>query len=133
MIQASSYFKQFSDHKEITDQIRKNADKLLGKVGVLLSLIPIEKPVLTSGFRPQSYNKKIGGSPNSHHCFGNACDIHDPEKKIANWCLQNTNYLKENGLYIENPDLTCKSEDPMRRWVHFQVVAPKSRSTVFNP
>jgi hypothetical protein len=133
MIQASDYFRQFKDHKEITDQIKKNADKLIARVGVLLSLIPIEKPVITSGFRPQSYNKKIGGSPNSHHCFGNAIDIWDPDKKISEWCLHNIEYLKENSIFIENPEVTCKSEDRMRRWVHFQQVAPKSGNQVFNP
>lgn len=133
MITTTDYFRQFSGHKEITDQMRKDAAKLIAKVSVLLSLIPIVKPVITSGFRPQSYNKKIGGSTNSHHCFGNAVDIHDPEKKISEWCLQNIEYLRESGLFIESPEHTCKSEDPMRRWIHFQRVAPKSNNVVFFP
>ena len=121
MIQASDYFRQFSKSQEITDQIRKNADKLLAKVCTLLSLIP--------------YDTKInsGGSVNSHHCFGNAIDVHDPDKIIANWCINNESYLKDVGLHIETPDVTCASDDPLRRWIHFQQVPPKSGKVIFIP
>ena len=34
------------------------------------------KPVtINSGYRTPDYNKKVGGSTNSQHCLGTACDI----------------------------------------------------------
>lgn len=132
MITVSDYFKQFRDSKEITDEIRKNASVLVSKVSMLLSLIPYETTI-TSGFRPQSYNKKIGGSPNSHHCYGRAIDLWDPEKIIGKWAQSNISYLIEHGLFVESLCVTHASEKPSGRWCHFQIVAPKSGSQIFFP
>lgn len=133
MIQLSDYFKAHADSKEITDQVRKNASVLIAKVSTLLSLIPIEKPVITSGFRPQNYNKQIGGSPNSSHCYGMGLDLWDPDKKIGDWCIANIAYLVQEGLHIESLCVTHKSHLPEKRWVHFQTRRPKSGATVFLP
>ena len=132
MISVSDYFKQFRDSKEITDDVRKNASVLISKVSMLLSMIPYETTI-TSGFRPQSYNKKIGGSPNSHHCYGRAVDLWDPEMVVGKWAQSNIQFLLEHGLYMESLCVTHASEKPSGRWVHFQTVAPKSGSQIFIP
>ncbi|HID30624.1 MAG TPA: peptidase M15 family protein [Desulfobacterales bacterium] len=38
--------------------------------------------VITSGCRCASYNKKIGGAPNSAHTRGCAADIHTPDSEF---------------------------------------------------
>lgn len=133
MIQLTDYFKQHADSSEITDQVRKNASVLIAKVSTLLSLIPIEKPIITSGFRPVSYNKSIGGSPNSAHCWGLAIDLLDSDKKIGEWCVTNVAYLVQEGLYMESLAYTHKSHIPEQRWVHLSTRRPKSGNTIFLP
>lgn len=132
MLTVSDYFRRFRDSKEITDDFRKNAEKLISKVSLMLSMIPY-KTTITSGFRPQAYNKQIGGSINSHHCFARAVDLWDPDKIIGNWCLSNETWLKQEGLFLEHPDVTLKSDDPKKRWIHVQIVAPRSGNTFFYP
>lgn len=34
--------------------------------------------IITSGYRCESYNKKVGGKPNSEHLHGNAADLASP-------------------------------------------------------
>lgn len=134
MLQVSDYFRQFRDSDEITEDVEKNAKVLIAKVSHLLSMIPYEGPVvITSGFRPKSYNKRIGGSPNSHHCYGNAIDLHDPDETIGKWAQNNIAYLREHGLFMESLCVTHKSEKPSGKWVHFQIKAPKSGSQIFLP
>jgi uncharacterized protein YcbK (DUF882 family) len=133
MIQLSDYFKAHADSKEITEQVRKNATVLIARVSTLLSLIPIEKPVITSGFRPSSYNKSIGGSLNSAHCYGLAIDLLDSDKKIGEWCISNIAYLVQEGIYMESLCHTHRSHLPEKRWVHLTTRKPKSGNTVFLP
>jgi hypothetical protein len=132
MITTTQYFERHKDSLEITDKVRKNAEKLIGLISTLLSLIPYETTI-TSGFRTTKHNEKIGGSPNSAHTSGEACDLADPEKIIGTWCLANVSYLAANGLYMEQPLVTLKSPDPTKRWTHLTIRAPKSRATIFFP
>jgi uncharacterized protein YcbK (DUF882 family) len=44
----------------------------------------VKKPVIiTSGYRCQKYNLKVGGVKNSYHLLGMAADIHVPGISIA--------------------------------------------------
>ena len=132
MITTAQYFERHKDSSEITDKVRKNAEKLIGLISTLLSLIPYETTI-SSGFRTQKYNEKIGGSPNSAHCTGEACDLSDPDKIVGLWCQSNVGYLAANGLYMESLSVTHKSPDPLKRWVHLSIKAPKSKNTIFYP
>lgn len=132
MITASKYFERFKDSPEVTEHVRKNADKLLGKICTLLSLIPIEAEI-SSGFRTQKYNEKIGGSKNSAHCTGEAIDLKDPDKVIGLWAQSNIGYLRDNGLYMETLTITHKSQRPEGRWCHLTVRSPRSGNTIFYP
>lgn len=134
MLQLSSYLGRFKDNPELTEDLLKNAKKTIARASELCQRFdPKFNPVITSGFRPVSYNKSIGGSQNSKHCFCNAVDIWDPEKKLGLWCLQNIETLKELGLYMESLVTTHSSDDKTKLWVHLQCVAPKSGSIVFTP
>jgi hypothetical protein len=66
---------------------------------------------VTSGFRCEKQNKKIGGSPKSNHCKGTAID------------LKNLEHLD---FYIEDLAYT-------RNWIHIQINPPKSGKRMFKP
>lgn len=90
------------------------------------------KPVkVTSGLRSDEQQMDLVASGKStakvsKHCSGNACDLYDPDKELAKWCLANLKTLEKVGLWIENPDYCAN-------WVHFQSMAPMSGKRVFIP
>jgi uncharacterized protein YcbK (DUF882 family) len=133
MITLRDYFGRWEKHEEVTDEIIKNATVLIAKVSTLLSLAQIENVKITSGFRPKSYNKQIGGSEKSWHCFGAAIDLQDPTREIGKWCQTNIRYLMDNGLYMESLSITHKSESPSGLWTHLQSKAPRSGNPIFLP
>jgi len=142
MISLKDYITASGKHPEFLqtwDQItapqflNANASMLLSKVSELISRAEIESINITSGWRPSGYNKAIGGAPNSKHVFAQAIDIWDPDKKIGQWCQNNIETLSELGLYMESLMTTHKSDDPNKRWVHLQTVAPESGNIIFIP
>ena len=51
--------------------------------------------VINSGYRGPELNEKVGGSPTSQHCLGQAVDIECPgiaNAEIAEWITKNTDY-----------------------------------------
>lgn len=89
---------------------------------------------ITSGFRTHEHNKAIGGSVNSHHCYGRAIDISDPDMRIGRGATKSL--LEECGLYMEalsGPKGTHSPVDPAGRWVHLQTAPPGSGNRVFFP
>ena len=51
--------------------------------------------VINSGYRGPELNEKVGGSPTSQHCLGQAVDIECPgiaNADIAEWITKNTDY-----------------------------------------
>ena len=85
--------------------------------------------VVSSGWRPPSLNKKIGGASRSNHCLGLACDFKDSDGKLAQFALEldKQGKLKELGLWLENPEKT-------KGWVHLDIKSRGDRkSNVFNP
>lgn len=132
MLSIRTYFGRFYDHKEKTEEVTKNATKLVAKASLLLSHFG-EDRICTSGFRPSSYNKQIGGSPNSLHCRGLAIDLWDFDKKLGLWCKANENLLEELGLYLEDLSVTHAGDNPNKYWVHAQIVPPRSGKRWFIP
>jgi uncharacterized protein YcbK (DUF882 family) len=117
---------------DLKEQYLKNATLISSKASELLSAFGKDMPI-TSGWRPLSYNLQVGGSKNSKHISCLAVDLHDPDKKLGEWCVANIERLKEVGIYMESLATTHASSDPKKRWVHWQCVAPKSGSIIFNP
>lgn len=125
--------KDFDLLKEDTkEQYLKNANMITARASELLSAFGKDLPI-TSGWRPASYNAQVGGSPNSKHCTCQAVDIWDADKKLGEWCVANIERLKDVGIWMESLATTHKSDDPKKRWVHWQCVAPKSGNIIFNP
>jgi hypothetical protein len=122
---------------EFSPAIRKNALATIDLVNRLLILAkgagvqirPRKDGTLTnSGWRPPSLNAKTpGASRTSLHMTGQAIDLHDPDGKIARWCMEGTHKaLSDLGLWLEHPDFTPG-------WCHLQTKPPPSGNRVFRP
>lgn len=59
--------------KDGTDEIKID-DELVEKLQVLRSYYG-KSLIINSGYRSNAHNSKVGGSPNSQHLLGKACDI----------------------------------------------------------
>lgn len=83
--------------------------------------------IITSGVRSKSDQQRINPkSMNSAHTMAAACDIADSDGRIWVWVIDNLDFVAENGVYLESRNYTP-------RWVHMQVVPPKSGNRIFLP
>lgn len=137
MITLEDYLGPYKEHKDVTDEVRKNAGDLLDAVnellvkaeddGVGMWVNPKTKTYVSGekngGFRPQDCPI---GAPNSKHKKGLAIDIYDPEGELDEWCGRNVKTLEELGLYLEASKFT-------NGWCHIQCVAPGSGRRFFVP
>lgn len=117
--------------REITAEIRSNADVTVSRVNRLLALAAgegIECDVCSSGWRPLSVNDATANAAkSSKHIKGLACDIRDTSaRELARWCLRNLHQLEAIGLWMEDPQWTPT-------WVHLQIVPPGSGRRVYIP
>ena len=81
---------------------------------------------VNSGFRNQDVNQKVGGSRNSDHTRGQACDIEIPgipNAELAEWIKDNLEY---NQLILEfyTPGI------PDSGWVHVSYISEANRNQV---
>jgi zinc D-Ala-D-Ala carboxypeptidase len=81
---------------------------------------------VNSGFRNQDVNQKVGGSRNSDHTRGQACDIEIPgvpNAELAEWIKDN---LEFNQLILEfyTPGV------PDSGWVHVSYIPEANRNQV---
>jgi hypothetical protein len=114
MIFLADYFGPWVDHKDATEEVKKNAEVLLEKVANLLD-------ETYGGFRPQDCPQ---GSPNSSHKVGRGVDIYDPLNALDNWLTDAL--LEKYGLYRESPLAT-------KGWCHLSDRAPGSGRRTFSP
>lgn len=109
----------------LSGELEENLTHLLAAVNLFRNTYG--KPmVVSSGYRPGSYNTRAGGAAKSAHVTCEAVDFRDRDGSLAEYCLSNLPLLEKCGLYLENPVYTVG-------WVHLQTRAPKSGSRVFNP
>jgi len=110
---------------DLTSEVDDNVTKLLEAVNTFLSKY---RPMIlvSSGWRPKSYNTKIGGAPSSNHITGLAIDIKDTDNRVFEYVLQNLKLAEQLGLYFEHKNYTPT-------WVHIQLVRPKSGNRIFIP
>lgn len=100
-----------------------NMADLLARINHLFSALKID-PRVSSGYRPSSINKAIGGAKMSTHTVCAGVDVHDYDGKIGSTLRKNQKILEEYGLFLENPDFT-------KGWVHLDTKQRKNRT--FNP
>lgn len=124
--------------KDIPDLHSENLAKLLHKVNQFR--LAYGKPLkVTSGYRSLEHHLAIYSDKGitdqkkipmqSNHLKGLAVDlvpIEDDIKHLHDWCLDNIKLLEEIGLWCEHFDYTPK-------WLHLQIVPPKSGNRFFMP
>jgi hypothetical protein len=115
-----------SHPKEYTKEISDNLDNLLIAMNQIRS--KYGKPMrVTSGWRPSAINQSIAGAAKrSNHMMGLAVDISDRDGELREWVLENLDLMQKLGVYIEDFRWT-------QRWVHFQIVRPRSGKRIFLP
>lgn len=124
---------------ELSTQVRANAATTVDLVnrllvlaktaGVSLEANPRTGTVLTSGWRPPSYNATVpGAAPRSKHMLGLAADIYDPDGDLDEWLMsaQGQQVMADLGIWHEHPAST-------RGWAHVQCVPPRSGRRTFYP
>lgn len=137
MITLEDYYGSYKGCDDITEEVERNANRLLDAVndllmraeddGVVLEINPKTTTYVSGtengGFRPQSC--KVGAS-NSKHKKGLAVDVYDPEGELDEWCTKNVKILEELGLYLESSKYTPT-------WCHIQCEPPGSGRRFFIP
>lgn len=128
MISLEMYYKGRDKEypKDLTPEIEANAKKLLEKVNAVLHELNVTIIAVSSGWRPETLNAKVGGAKKSNHITGCAIDLSDPHGELDDKFMKNLKVLEKHGLYLEHPDAT-------KGWSHLQNVAPKSGNRVFKP
>jgi hypothetical protein len=104
--------------------------ELLRRVNSLMAdvalLIPSFKTAVSSGYRPPSVNRRVGGAPNSAHLTCEAVDLRDMGGTLGKFLVKRQDLLVTHDLYMEDPKVTTT-------WVHLQTRPTKSGSRVFKP
>jgi hypothetical protein len=124
---------------EMTPAIETNAQRMIALAqqlldtaalfGVVIPTNPKTGSLLTSGWRPPSYNCNVpNAAPNSKHMTGQAIDLYDPDGLLDDWLLSEKGQgtLAAIGLWMEHPAAT-------KGWCHVQSVPPKSGRRCFYP
>ncbi len=115
-----------SYHADYTDEIAANAIATVGRINRFLQRSGFDGHV-NSGWRPPALNAATrGAARHSKHMLALACDLHDVDGRIDQWCVDNSQVLEELGLWQESPSTTPG-------WCHLQIVPPASGQRVFLP
>lgn len=107
-------------NKTYPKEYHENLIDLYDKINLVRS--KYGKPmIVTAGYRSVEHELKQGRSGKSDHCRCQAIDIYDPDKSLACWCHENTEFLASIPLWIEDTSYTSN-------WVHFTT---KKKSKLF--
>lgn len=111
---------------DFTPSVADNAGLTVEKINRFLRVSGFDGHV-NSGWRPPQLNAAThGAAPTSKHMLGLACDLHDADGCIDQWCLDHGEELERIGLWQESPRSTPG-------WCHLQIVPPASGHRVFIP
>lgn len=113
---------------EYTDEIEEAAQALLIEVNGLFEDLGYTKPAsLSSGWRPASVNKAVGGAPSSYHVKGMAIDIKDPDGSLYKLVTSKPELMRKRRLWAEH-------RDSSPTWLHLDMGTRQDRpSRVFKP
>jgi hypothetical protein len=113
---------------DLTEEIRANAQVVVDRVNQLLERTNAGSlHSVRSGWRPRTLNARTpGSSTTSKHLSGEAVDIADDDRFLADWCSANQVDLVVSELWCEDFRWTPT-------WVHFQIVPPKSGKRIYIP
>jgi uncharacterized protein YcbK (DUF882 family) len=107
------------DGSEFPKDVKDNLQELANNLQVLRYALgqPI---IITSGYRSESHNKKIGGAKSSQHILGLAADI-----KVANTTPKNV--AKKIEELIELKEMKQGGIGIYSSWVHYDIRGKKAR------
>lgn len=105
-ITSSNKYPDRAKSSELTDDVKKNAQKLIDAVNGLLTELNFSAPKVSSGFRPSSVNAGVGGAKKSYHMTGLAVDIVDQDGKLDEAIKNKSELLEKYHLWLESPDKT---------------------------
>jgi uncharacterized protein YcbK (DUF882 family) len=97
----------------------RNMAELLSKVNYLFGRLDLHA-VVSSGYRPASINRQIGGAKMSTHTVCAGIDLHDKDGFLAAKMKDNLDILEEIGLWMESPAHT-------NGWIHLDIKQRKNR------
>lgn len=142
MISACAYWMDRDSRYRLewTEDIQANGKATIRAVNKLLAFAEADGIVcdgVASGWRPQSVNDATSNAAKlSKHIFALACDVKDPERKLAQWCVDHPEKLAECGLWCEDFRWCAKWNERTQQWdywCHFQIEPPKSGKRIFIP
>ena len=119
--------------EEYTKEVENNLKLLAKVINNYLKDLGVEKRVIvSSGWRPSSLNKRVGGAKKSLHMLGLAVDILDDESQsLANLCLTRPDLLKKHKIWMEDPLYT---KGKSTNWVHIDLGKRSDRPLrIFKP
>lgn len=129
-ISEAEYFAKCSVDEPVEEArqlIFDNAKMLLLRVNALLQALKWGPVKITSGYRSQAHNKKIGGAVASHHCYGRAVDIQDLNGDLYRAIASRPTLLKTFALWMEDGAST-------HGWVHLDIGTRHERPVrIFKP
>lgn len=107
----------------LTPEMEANLTRLIQALSIVREAYG--KPLkISSGYRPAAINKSVKGATRSAHLTCEACDLSDPNREFARWCIANLGVLKRAGLHLEDPRWSPT-------WIHLQIRRPGSGNRVF--
>lgn len=116
-VTSSGRYPERAKSKELTDEVKANAEELLKRVNAALKELGIEKASVSSGFRPSDANRAAGGAKKSGHTIGLSIDILDINEKIDGSfdTKEGQDVLEKYKLWQEHPSKT-------KNWSHIDMV-----------
>lgn len=129
--------KDFPD--EFTEEVQTNGEDIIKRVNKFLEMAKREgiiRTQISSGWRPAKLNDATSNAAKkSNHIKANACDIYDPDRKLAQWMVLNKLNLDVCGLWAEDPRWCAKKrqDGTIDYWVHLQRVSPASNKLIYIP
>lgn len=128
-ISASGKYPERLKHKELTNEIKDNARKLLAAVNQLLEDLKINNVKVSSGWRPSDVNAAIpNAAKKSSHMSGVALDmVDDKDQTMGKLIAARPDLLRKYNLFIEDLGST-------KGWVHLDQANRSDRpSRSFKP
>jgi hypothetical protein len=132
MFSAQNYLKGRERHKEFqhefTDQVKKNADRMIAATAEILSAFGSKRDVV-HGWTPKNIAKRDGLDPVSPHHYAQAVALEDFDGRLGQWALLNIERLVEMGVYLQSLAETREGDRP---FVRFQIVRPRCGNRIFS-
>ena len=100
MLSVKEFLNKHAKFEDLSSELQANTLDLLCRLNAVRGAYG--KPMqVTSGYRPEAYNKKIGGSRRSAHIQCQAVDIYAPQGHgLKSWIKKNVKLMEKLGLYL---------------------------------